>query len=298
MAGAPAGHRQLSRPRRSIAALRRSHCMPGDARRVRRRRRSVVELQSALEERALQAVRDAKDELVGLTAELVACDTTARHPGDPARDEEKLQRLLAARLEALGAAPDLWEPEPTGAGDRFVPAGLDFVGRPQLAAVLPGSGGGRSILLNGHIDAVDVRAARAVAERPLRPHGAGRLPVRARRQRHEGRDRRPGHRPGGVAPPGRPSGRRRRLLHGHRRGVVGRRRPCGGRARRLRRRRHRRRGDRLRRLGQLPRHGDADDHRGRPRRPRRDAAAGLARRRRGQCDREARHRAQRGERAA
>ncbi len=77
-------------------------------------------------------------------------------PGDPARDEDKLQRLLAARLEGLGARPDLWEPAPTGAGSRFVPAGLDFAGRPQLAAVLAGAGSGRSLLLNGHIDAVDV----------------------------------------------------------------------------------------------------------------------------------------------
>ena len=115
-----------------------------------------MELQSALEERVVQAVRDAKDELVGLTADLVACDTTARLAGDPARDEEKLQRVLAARLVALGAEADLWEPEPTGSGDRFIPAGLDFKGRPQLAAVLRGTGGGRSILLNGHIDAVDV----------------------------------------------------------------------------------------------------------------------------------------------
>jgi acetylornithine deacetylase len=115
-----------------------------------------VELQSALEERVVQSVRDAKDELIGLTAELVALDTTARRPGDPARDEEKLQRLLAARLEGLGAEADVWEPEPTGEGDRSLPAGLDFAGRPQLAAVLRGSGGGRSILLNGHIDAVDV----------------------------------------------------------------------------------------------------------------------------------------------
>ena len=75
---------------------------------------------------------------------MVACDTTAREPGDPARDEEKLQRLLAARLDGVGARTDLWEPEPTGAGTRSIPAGLDFVGRPQLAAVLPGSGGGRS----------------------------------------------------------------------------------------------------------------------------------------------------------
>jgi acetylornithine deacetylase len=116
----------------------------------------VVKLQSALEERVVQAVRDARAELVGLTAELVALDTTARRPGDQARDEEKLQRLLAARLAALGAEIDLWEPEATGAGDRFLPAGLDFAGRPQLAAVLRGVGGGHSILLNGHIDAVDV----------------------------------------------------------------------------------------------------------------------------------------------
>ena len=115
-----------------------------------------MEVRSALEERVVGAVREASDELVELTAELVACDTTARLPGAPARDEDKLQRLLAARLARLGATPDLWEPEPTGAGDRFVPAGLDFVGRPQLAAVVAGSGRGRSLLLNGHIDAVDV----------------------------------------------------------------------------------------------------------------------------------------------
>jgi acetylornithine deacetylase len=127
----------------------------------------LVELQSALEERVVQAVRDAKDELVGLTADLVACDTTARLPGDPARDEERLQRLLSARLTALGAEAELWEPEPTGAGDRFIPTGLDFRGRPQLAATLRGTGGGRSILLNGHIDAVDVEPREQWTNDPL-----------------------------------------------------------------------------------------------------------------------------------
>ncbi|HSL96117.1 MAG TPA: ArgE/DapE family deacylase [Thermoleophilia bacterium] len=111
---------------------------------------------SPLEEKVAQRVREAREELVALTAELVACDTTAREGPMPARDEEKLQRVLAARLGALGAAAELWEPEPTGDGDRFLPGGLDFVGRPQLVATLPGAGRGRSLLLNGHIDAVDV----------------------------------------------------------------------------------------------------------------------------------------------
>ncbi len=111
---------------------------------------------STIEERVVESVRAQRDELVALLEDLVACDTTAREPGDPARDEEKLQRLLAARLRAAGARVDLWEPEPTGAGSRFIPAGLDFVGRPQLAALVPGTGKGPSLLVNGHIDAVDV----------------------------------------------------------------------------------------------------------------------------------------------
>ena len=59
---------------------------------------------SADEGRAVAAARAAREEVVGLTADLVACDTTARRPGDPARDEEKLQRLLLVR--PLGAPAD------------------------------------------------------------------------------------------------------------------------------------------------------------------------------------------------
>jgi acetylornithine deacetylase len=109
---------------------------------------------SALEEQIVAAVVEHRDELIGLVGDLVALDTTARNPGEPARDEAALQGLLQARLLALGAETDLWEPEPTGRGNPFVPDEQDYVGRPQLAARLRGVGGGRNLLLNGHIDAV------------------------------------------------------------------------------------------------------------------------------------------------
>jgi acetylornithine deacetylase len=128
----------------------------------------VSEVRSALEEKVVATVRDARDELIGLTAELVACDTTARTVGMPARDEEKLQRILERRLLALGAETDLWEPEPTGTGNRHVPDDLDFRGRPQLAAHLRGAGGGRSLLLNGHIDAVDVEPREKWTDEPFK----------------------------------------------------------------------------------------------------------------------------------
>ncbi len=134
-----------------------------------------------LERLVVESVRARRGELVSLTNALIALDTTARDAGEPPRDEERLQRLLAGRLAALGAEIDLWEPAPTGAGGQFVPPGLDFVGRPQLVARLAGADGRRahdvgdpdcsgdpggsgeaagaaprSLLLTGHIDAVSV----------------------------------------------------------------------------------------------------------------------------------------------
>ena len=118
----------------------------------------MTKLRSTLEEKVVAAVNEGRDELVELVASLVAFDTTARDNEEPAREEEALQRLLAARLTAIGAETDLWEPPNTGTGNRHVPDDLDFKGRPQLAAWLRGAGGtdARSLLLNGHIDAVDV----------------------------------------------------------------------------------------------------------------------------------------------
>lgn len=108
-----------------------------------------------VEERVLERVRAGRDELVGLLGELIACDTTARVPGDPARDEARLQEILALHLRALGADVEVWEPEPFVPGESpVIPYELDFDGRPQLVARLAGAGGGRSLLLNGHIDAV------------------------------------------------------------------------------------------------------------------------------------------------
>ncbi len=129
----------------------------------------MTEVRSALEEKVVEAVRAGRDELVGLTAELVACDTTARLPGMPARDEEKLQRILERRLAALGAETDLWEPESTGRGNRHLPDDLDFAGRPQLAARLRGAGGGRSLLLNGHVDAVSAEPVDRWTSPPFTP---------------------------------------------------------------------------------------------------------------------------------
>ena len=126
-------------------------------------------LRSDLEERVVSVVREARDELVSLTGELIACDTTARDPGEPPREEAKLQRILERRLAALGAETELWEPEPIGPGHPYVAAEFDFAGRPQLAARLRGTGGWPSLLLNGHVDAVATGPRELWTSDPFRP---------------------------------------------------------------------------------------------------------------------------------
>ena len=110
---------------------------------------------SALEESVVETALGARDEVVALLAEMVACDTTAREPGD-ARARRREAAASARRAPGSRRRAD----RPVGAGTdggrhSLHPGRPGLPGRPQLAAVLPGAGGGRSLLLNGHIDAVD-----------------------------------------------------------------------------------------------------------------------------------------------
>ena len=116
-----------------------------------------------------------RDELVALACDLIAFDTITReHNDDPARDEAALQSYLAARLRAAGAETDLWEPAPEDvAGSPMTTPGLRFDGRPQLAARFPGTGGGRSLLFNGHIDVVKPDPLEQWTSDPFRPEVRG-----------------------------------------------------------------------------------------------------------------------------
>jgi acetylornithine deacetylase len=120
------------------------------------------------ERRVCDAIAAGRDDLVGLASALIAFDTTARSPGDPPRQEAALQEHLATRLSATGAEIDLFEPDAEALqGEPLVPPGLDFSGRPQLIATRRGSGGGRSLVLNGHIDAVSVEPREAWTSDPF-----------------------------------------------------------------------------------------------------------------------------------
>ena len=112
---------------------------------------------SQLERGVCDSIAAAENELVDLLCLLIGFDTITHTAGSPRRDEEALQRLLATRLAGVGARIELTEPDARPHwGDPMVPEGFTFAGRPQLVARFPGSAGGRTLLLNGHVDVVDV----------------------------------------------------------------------------------------------------------------------------------------------
>lgn len=121
------------------------------------------------EQRVIDDIAARREELVALAAALIGFDTTARNPGDPPRDEVALQTFLGARLSEAGAEVEIFEPTPEEIdGKPLVPPGLDFVGRPQMIARFPGRGSGRSLIFNGHIDAVSYEPRDRWTSDPLR----------------------------------------------------------------------------------------------------------------------------------
>lgn len=70
-------------------------------------------------------------------------------------DERPIQEWIADDLSASGMTTELWELDDSlltlpNAGRSGVP----FAGRPNLTGKRPGAGGGRSLILNGHVDVV------------------------------------------------------------------------------------------------------------------------------------------------
>jgi acetylornithine deacetylase len=117
---------------------------------------TVVGLSRA-ERRVVRAIGDGSDELVELTRTLVGYDTRTRDAGAEPGQEAELQGYLADRLARAGAAVDVFEPEAgLVAGHPMIPPGFTFQSRPHLVARFRGSGEGRTLLLNGHIDTVGV----------------------------------------------------------------------------------------------------------------------------------------------
>jgi acetylornithine deacetylase len=115
--------------------------------------------QRSAEHTAVQAwIAAHREDIVGFLQEMIRVPSINPYFGAEPGGEAAVQDVIARRMERLGAAIERWEPSADAlvayAGRPGYYAGRSFAGRPNQAATLRGAGGGRSLLLTGHIDVV------------------------------------------------------------------------------------------------------------------------------------------------
>lgn len=89
--------------------------------------------------------------------------------------EKEAQELMAEKFRRLGMEVDVWEQggdELLGHPYFFSPR-TDFSGSPNVVGVLRGTGGGRSLIINGHIDVVPPGEESAWSRSPWSGHVEG-----------------------------------------------------------------------------------------------------------------------------
>jgi acetylornithine deacetylase len=111
--------------------------------------------------RVLRRIQEDADDIASFTRELVRAPSVFGA-------EQKAQEIVARKLGELGLVVDVWEPDvgelSKHPGFTKVPAG--YGNRPDVVGILKGSGGGRSLILNGHIDVVSPEPVQAWTHDP------------------------------------------------------------------------------------------------------------------------------------
>jgi len=101
------------------------------------------------------------DKAIALLRDMVAIPSVT---GDEARIQHHLNDVLCG----MGLSVDMWETDwnELKKHPNYRPVDRGYEGRPNIVARLPGSGGGKSLLLNGHTDVIPVGGGEGWDENP------------------------------------------------------------------------------------------------------------------------------------
>jgi acetylornithine deacetylase len=87
-------------------------------------------------------------------------------------DEAAIQKFLAQYMTGIGLEVDMWETdwEALKKHPGYRPVDRGYEGRPNIVATMKGTGGGRSLLLNGHTDVIPVNDGVGWSDDPWSAH--------------------------------------------------------------------------------------------------------------------------------
>lgn len=126
---------------------------------------------SSLREDLDRTISAAADAVAEATQALVRFETVSvdllSDPDPDVSDEAALQVWVAERLERSGFEVDQWEPDANELSSPLIPSWHHWRGRPITVGVKRGSGRGRSLIINGHVDVVAPGEAERWASPPF-----------------------------------------------------------------------------------------------------------------------------------
>jgi len=102
-----------------------------------------------IERQVLASIDQRQDSIISFLRELISFPSVTG-------DELEIQRFLARKLETMGLQVDVWEPdhEALKKHPAYVPSQRGYAHRPNVVGIYRGSGGGQSLLFNGHVDVI------------------------------------------------------------------------------------------------------------------------------------------------
>lgn len=108
-------------------------------------------MSTAIRQQILQAIDENRDHAVAFLQDMITIPSVTG-------DEAAIQEFVGDYLTRLGLEVDIWETdwEALKAHPGYRPVTRGYENRPNIVATFKGSGGGRSLLLNGHTDVIPV----------------------------------------------------------------------------------------------------------------------------------------------
>lgn len=112
-------------------------------------------------QKILDKIDAGKDEAIRFLQDMVAIPSVTG-------DEAAIQTFMSESLTAAGLEVDMWDTdwEELKTHPGYRPVARGYEGRPNIVATLKGTGGGRSLLLNGHTDVIPVGAGEGWSDDP------------------------------------------------------------------------------------------------------------------------------------
>lgn len=112
-------------------------------------------------QKVLEKIDERRDQAIGFLQKMIAIPSVTG-------DEAKIQKFLADYLAGIGLDVDTWETnwEELKKHPAYRPVARGYEGRPNIVATLKGTGGGRSLLLNGHTDVIPVGGGEGWSDNP------------------------------------------------------------------------------------------------------------------------------------